>query len=53
MGSSASDNIGFVVVKPEVGTQIIGMVNKEEDRLSLRNEVNSLVKRSQLEKMPF
>lgn len=53
VGGCASDNIGFVLMKPEADTQIIGMVNKEEDRLLLRNEMNSLVKRSQLEKMPF
>lgn len=42
-----------MLVKPEVDTQIIGMVNKEEDRLLLRSEINSLVKCSQLEKCPF
>lgn len=53
LGSCASDNVWFVLGKPEVDTQITGMVNKEEDRLLLRNKLNSLVKRSQLEKMPF
>lgn len=47
------DNIRFLLVKPEGDTQIGGVVNKEEDRLLLRSELNCLVKRSQFEKMPF
>lgn len=47
------DNIRFLFVKPEGDTQIVWVVNKEEDRLLLESELNCLVKRSQFEKMPF
>lgn len=49
----ARDNIEFLLVKLESDTQIVGVVNKEEDRLLLRSDLNCLVKRSPFEKMPF